>query len=615
MLANNQPPRTRYLPPATADPPQRRTRLLEQPNRDLSACARLRVIYRNKVRPDCAVHAVKISDRAEATSTSSEMPFQPAICDCSYAQYRHVVKSQTDWERHQAKARSDRLQSALLNETARLPLAPGLQRTQKRAPSPEDSDVEDNEPPVMRKSKRQLRDVDLSRVHLHAGDVDYVENAQQVLQASEEPPVRQADEEPLVLSTEELGARNIEDDAKLCRIARDEPVFLPPGCQLEDNGDADDTDADYDDADTSDDEMFDLMVGAMRRGYEEEEEGEEEEGQEEDEEDEGEEDEQEDEEHGIQDGEHQLSYADQSPSFDYRQLVGDPLTAKEILSLSMHGIYRKYKTQRRCIDEIGDVMGRVLGSENKPHVERTVNRHIEQRTGVKGVKYDCCPESHMSYAMYPEDTECRVCHHPRWKTTTNLRGKKATERQIPYAQHLYIPLTHRIRLWWSNPIRAEKMIQYRNTTAMQGSGEGKSADFWTGKLVQDLKKRDADSGARTPMFSQDTDLAFFFSTDGVKVFKSRRAFHIWPLLLINLNLPPAERVKRCNMILVGFIPGPKEPNDLDSFLFPLIQEMKMLEKGFPDGFNAARTNTAEETFLLRAYIVCVGADMIGRTKV
>jgi hypothetical protein len=551
------------------------------------------------------------------------MPFLPAICDCSYAQYRHVVKSQTDWERHQAKARSDRLQSALLNETLRLPLAPGLQRTQKRAPSPEDSDAEDNEPPVMRKSKRQLRDVDLSRALLHAGDVDYVENAQQVLQASEEPPVRQADEEPLVLSTEELGAHNIEDDAKLCRITPDEPAFLPPGCQLEDNDWADNSDAEDDD----DEEMFDLMVGAMQRGYEEEEEENEEEedttavGEEEEE---GEQAVEKGEEDGtsarhtedqIHDGGHQLSYADQSPFFDYRELAGDPLTAKEILSLSMHGIYRKYKTQRRCIDEIGDVMGRVLGSENKPHVERTVNRRMEQRTGVKGVKYDCCPKSCMSYAMYPDDTECRVCHHPRWKTITNLRSKKATERQVPYAQHIYIPLTHRIRLWWSNPSQAEKMIQYRNMTAMQGSVDGKSADIWTGKLLQDLKKRDEDRGARTPMFSQDTDLAFFFSTDGVKVFKSRRAFHIWPLLLINLNLPPAERVKRCNMILVGFVPGPKEPNDLDSFLFPLIQEMKMLGNGFSDGFNAARRSTVEETFLLRAYIVCVGADMIGRTKV
>lgn len=44
---------------------------------------------------------------------------------------------------------------------------------------------------------------------------------------------------------------------------------------------------------------------------------------------------------------------------------------------------------------------------------------------------------------------------------------------------------------------------------------------------------------------------------------------IWPILLINLNLPPHERVKQENLICVGFIPdGAKH---LDSFFFPLIQ--------------------------------------------
>lgn len=31
------------------------------------------------------------------------------------------------------------------------------------------------------------------------------------------------------------------------------------------------------------------------------------------------------------------------------------------------------------------------------------------------------------------------------------------------------------------------------------------------------------------------------------------------------------------MLLVGFIPGPNNPKDLDSFLFPLVQELQQLE--------------------------------------
>jgi hypothetical protein len=69
------------------------------------------------------------------------------------------------------------------------------------------------------------------------------------------------------------------------------------------------------------------------------------------------------------------------------------------------------------------------------------------------------------------------------------------------------------------------------------------------------------------------------------------------------------------MILLGFIPGPKEPQDIDSFLYPLVQEFKVLSSGIPNVYNAARRNSPDATFLMRAFIVTVGADMIGRSKV
>jgi hypothetical protein len=45
---------------------------------------------------------------------------------------------------------------------------------------------------------------------------------------------------------------------------------------------------------------------------------------------------------------------------------------------------------------------------------------------------------------------------------------------------------------------------------------------------------------------------------------------------VNLNLPPEIRVKKENMILCGFIPGPQNPKDLNSFLRPLIDEFLVL---------------------------------------
>lgn len=79
---------------------------------------------------------------------------------------------------------------------------------------------------------------------------------------------------------------------------------------------------------------------------------------------------------------------------------------------------------------------------------------------------------------------------------------------------------------------------------------------------------------------------------------------------MNLNMPPKQRFKKRNMLLVGFIPGPNNPKDLDSFLFPLVKELKELEKGVPYVWNGAR----KTYFTLKAHVCIIAADMPGREK-
>src|SRR5213595_1598013 len=80
-------------------------------------------------------------------------------------------------------------------------------------------------------------------------------------------------------------------------------------------------------------------------------------------------------------------------------------------------------------------------------------------------------------------------------------------------------------------------------------------------------------------------------------------------MLINMNLPPNERVKLENILLCSFTPGPQELKILDSFLYPLLQEFLLLEKGVKiwDGFRGMR-------FQLYAHICVIGADPQGREK-
>lgn len=206
--------------------------------------------------------------------------------------------------------------------------------------------------------------------------------------------------------------------------------------------------------------------------------------------------------------------------FDYKHPFGEPPTKPEMLSYALQDINLKHHIAREAAGDIRDLFGSVLPQKLLDY--RTARKRIEKKTGIKEIQYDCCPHSHMSYSMYPDLEECLHCRHPRWKPP-NLRAKDS--KKIPYATHSYIPVTHRIRLWFSSVQRAAAMTSYR-FEAEKNCDKGLCSDFWSSDLFQELKGKH--------LFQSDTDIGFMMSTDGVKVFKSRRSFSIWPLLLVGL---------------------------------------------------------------------------------
>ena len=120
------------------------------------------------------------------------------------------------------------------------------------------------------------------------------------------------------------------------------------------------------------------------------------------------------------------------------------------------------------------------------------------------------------------------------------------------------------------------------------------SDIWNGKLIHELVERG--------LFANKSDISLSFHTDGVKLFKSRTAFHVWPLLLIINNLPPDQRFKKDNILLLGIIPGLNQPKDIDSFSCPLVNELKELQAGIPGVYNGFK----KAYFTLYAYVCTIG---------
>ena len=86
------------------------------------------------------------------------------------------------------------------------------------------------------------------------------------------------------------------------------------------------------------------------------------------------------------------------------------------------------------------------------------------------------------------------------------------------------------------------------------------------------------------------------------------------IYLAVMNLPHLMRYKLKNMLLIGIIPGPSEPShDIDTFLQPLVSELKDLWQGVTLNVRTAVTNT--EQALVRCALLCVACDLPAGRKV
>lgn len=100
------------------------------------------------------------------------------------------------------------------------------------------------------------------------------------------------------------------------------------------------------------------------------------------------------------------------------------------------------------------------------------------------------------------------------------------------------------------------------------------------------------------------DIALALSTDGAKLFKRGRA-DCWPLMLVNLNLPPEQRYQKSRVMSCGVIHGPGSPVEIDTFLEPLVADLVKLGRGI----EIERQGLVIEKTLMRAFVLYVFGDM------
>jgi hypothetical protein len=105
------------------------------------------------------------------------------------------------------------------------------------------------------------------------------------------------------------------------------------------------------------------------------------------------------------------------------------------------------------------------------------------------------------------------------------------------------------------------------------------------------------------------NVRFALSTDGMNPFDDHNSSHnTWPVILTIYNLPPYLYQKRRYLLLTMIISGPKQRgNDIDVFLEPLMEDMKIL---WEEGVKMMNASLKKE-FTLKVIIFVTITDYPG----
>jgi hypothetical protein len=210
---------------------------------------------------------------------------------------------------------------------------------------------------------------------------------------------------------------------------------------------------------------------------------------------------------------------------------------------------------------------------------------LNKVTGLVAQEIDCCENSCMAFTgEYSNLNACEKCGYPRWRNEL---------LQIPFKVYIYIPLGIRLQYHYRIRSRAKTLQTYHlpwSTSPINSNPP--ISDWWSGQRYRDLR--------RNGFLSESTDIALQMTLDGVGLTQRGPHFSTCPVILLNNNIPPAERFKKRNILLSLIIPGPEKHKNLDSFLFPLIEELKQLGQGVQayDSYN-------RRSFILRTHMVVV----------
>lgn len=239
-------------------------------------------------------------------------------------------------------------------------------------------------------------------------------------------------------------------------------------------------------------------------------------------------------------------------------------------------------------------------------------------TNKKYLRYIVCPTCHTLY----EPTSSKM-------TSTDSNGIEMSSlcTYIKYPNHPHVlrrqpcntPLMKKIKCKGRYTFKPRMLYCYRSIKESIGALMRRQ-DFW--KNCNSWRNRSGSEGMadiydgnvwktflRDGFLSSPNNLGLMLNVDWYQPFKHSTPYSLGMIYLVVLNLPRDERFKVENVMVVGVIPGPKEPRkSINTFLGPLVQELLQFWTG-------CWLQGSRHEMFVRAALMCISCDIPASRKV
>jgi len=221
-------------------------------------------------------------------------------------------------------------------------------------------------------------------------------------------------------------------------------------------------------------------------------------------------------------------------------------------------------------------------------------KRIAVLSSVKSGTVDCCHKGCCCFTGNFKDLDaCPYCDEPRFHSPN-----------IPRKKFQYLPIKPLLDAMFQDKSVTTLMGYWHEYTTNQRDSNT-IGDVFDGSIYKDLCDQNVVVNGQKlqhKYFSDRRDVALGLSLDGCTLF-NRGKNSAWPVILINLNLPPKIRTQLRWLLCYAVIPAPTMIKNLDSYLIPLYEERAGLAKG-----NPTLDPWAEEFFWLHVYLILAFGD-------